>query len=151
MGKNAKWRLLVTTDLGLSFHKLMKIYQIRWSIEVFFKDSKQYLSLGKCQSNDFDAQIADTSLIMIRYIMMAFYRRIHYQQSIGGIFEEWSMKMIEATLAERLWQILIDLLLELAAIAGIDISELFVEIIRNKKVVEKIQKLPDIFEQAQRA
>ena len=151
MGKVAKWRLLVTTDLGLKIQKLIEIYQIRWGIEIFFKDSKQYLRLGKCQSNNFDAQIADTSLIMIRFMMMSFYKRIHHQKSIGGIFEEWSKKMMEATLAERLWQILIDLLLELSDIEGIDISTLFIEMIRNEKVVEKIQKLPDIFENAQRA
>jgi len=151
MGKTAKWRLLVTTDLSLSFIKLMKIYQIRWSVEIFFKDSKQYLGLGKCQSNDFDAQIADTSLIFIRYMMLSFYKRVHYQHSIGGIFEQWSKDMIEATLAEKLWQILIDLLMEFAQIAGIDISTFFKEVIRKDNVMEKIQRIPDIFENAQRA
>ena len=151
MGKNAKWRLLVTTDLSLKFTKLMEIYQIRWSIEIFFKDCKQYLGLGKCQSNDFDAQIADISLIFIRYMMLSFYKRIHYQHSIGGIFEEWSKSLIEATLVEKLWQILIDLLMEFAEIAGIDISTFFKEIIRKDNVMQKIRNIPNIFEKAQPA
>jgi IS4 transposase len=42
--KNAKhWTLLLTTDLSLSFVKAMELYQIRWSIEVLFKECKQYL------------------------------------------------------------------------------------------------------------
>ena len=151
MGKNAKWRLLITTDLWIKVRKLLEVYQIRWSIEVFFRDSKQYLQLGKCQSNDFDAQIADTSLIMIRFLMLSFYKRIHHQQSIGGLFEKLSEQIIEATLVQRLWQILIDLLLELSIIERIDISELFIQILRNKKVAEKIQKIPDIFKVDQRA
>ncbi len=35
-GKGGKWKVFLTTDTKLSFVKLMEIYQIRWSIEVFF-------------------------------------------------------------------------------------------------------------------
>jgi len=45
----------------------MELYQIRWSIEVLFKESKQYLRLGKSQNTDFCGQIADASLTMITY------------------------------------------------------------------------------------
>ncbi len=58
-------------------------------------------------------------------MMLSFYKRIHYQHSIVGIFEYWSKSMIEATLAEKLWQILIDSLMEFAEIAGIDIFDFF--------------------------
>jgi hypothetical protein len=33
--KRAKWRLIVTTNTSLSFNDTYKIYQIRWTIEVF--------------------------------------------------------------------------------------------------------------------
>ena len=36
MGKCKTWKLLVTTDLSVNFIRLMEVYQIRWSIEVFF-------------------------------------------------------------------------------------------------------------------
>jgi IS4 transposase len=64
-GKGGKWKVFLTTDTKLSFVKLIEIYQIRWSIEVFFKETKQLLNLGGCQSNDFDAQIADATISMI--------------------------------------------------------------------------------------
>jgi len=78
MGKSGKWHLLLTTDLNLSFIKLMEIYQIRWSIETFFKESKQYLGLSDCSSNTFDAQIADITISMMQHLMLSYFKRINY-------------------------------------------------------------------------
>ena len=47
-GNSEQWRLIVSSDLTLSYKKAMEIYQTRWAIEVFFKESKQYLNLGRC-------------------------------------------------------------------------------------------------------
>jgi IS4 transposase len=63
MNGQSQWKLLVTTDRKLSFIKAMRYYQIRWSIEVFFKDCKQNLGLNNCQSSDFDFNFVRTSLI----------------------------------------------------------------------------------------
>ena len=38
--KRGKWHLLITTDFTLTFNKAIEIYNIRWSIEVFFKEGK---------------------------------------------------------------------------------------------------------------
>ena len=46
LGRCNDWKLLLTTDLSLGFNKMMEIYHIRWSIETFFKEAKQYLHLG---------------------------------------------------------------------------------------------------------
>lgn len=140
MGRSTTWRLLITTDLSLSFKRLLEIYQIRWSIEVFFKECKQYLNLGKCYSSDFDAQIADTTLSMIQYVLLSYYKRTHYQQSIGGLFKELSQSIIE----ESLQQVFIELfnaLIELfAEIAGVDIMTFYEELICNPKSEEILKK-----------
>jgi IS4 transposase len=47
------------TDLILNYNKALKLYNNRWTIEVIFKELKQYLNFGKCQSNDFDVQVAE--------------------------------------------------------------------------------------------
>jgi hypothetical protein len=74
--KNAqKWTLLLTTDMSLSFLQAMELYQIRWSIEVMFRECKQYLRLGKAQNTDFYGQIADASLTLITYIILTLYKR----------------------------------------------------------------------------
>lgn len=49
--------MLLTTNQELEFEKAYQIYSVRWSIEVFFAETKKYLNLGGCQSQDFDAQI----------------------------------------------------------------------------------------------
>ena len=78
-GKNGKWKVFITTNVSLSFIKMIEIYQIRWSIEVFFKEARQLLGMGNCQSNDFDAQIADTTITLIQHILLTLrYRFDHY-------------------------------------------------------------------------
>jgi len=60
--------------------------QIR-TIEVMFRELKQHLQLGKCQSRDFDAQIASVTISMILYIFLSYFRRMNAYESIGGLFE----------------------------------------------------------------
>ncbi|MEA3451136.1 MAG: transposase, partial [Bacteroidota bacterium] len=70
----------------MSFTRIIEVYLVRWTIEVFFKENKQLLYLGKSQSRDFDEQIADISLSLVRYIFFNYYERIHYGMTIGGVF-----------------------------------------------------------------
>ena len=140
-----QWRLLATTDMKLTFIKAIEIYQIRWSIEVFFKDTKQHLGLGKCQSNDFDAQIADNTIVMIRYIILSLHKRIHYKQSIGGLFKELSDNMIEANLAQKLWHQFIELQLYIAEKLNCDFEILYNEIKRDKAANIKFAGVIEIF------
>ena len=106
-GKNGKWKVFVTTDTGLSFIKMIEIYQIRWSIEVFFKESKQLLGLGKCQANDFDSQIADTTITMIQYILLTLRYRFDHYESKGALFKGIEEDIIQYRLSERLWALFI--------------------------------------------
>ncbi len=53
-----QWHPFLCTDLELEPSEILKYYARRWSIEVFFKDAKQMLYLGKEQSETFDAVIA---------------------------------------------------------------------------------------------
>ena len=43
-GAGGDWKVILTTDTKLSFLQTIEIYQIRWSIEVFFKEAKQLLN-----------------------------------------------------------------------------------------------------------
>ena len=69
--KKGSWNGLMTTHTALTFEQAYKIYAVRWSIEVFFKESKQQLGLGKSQAQDFDAQIAATTLCMLQYNLLS--------------------------------------------------------------------------------
>ena len=46
------WNVLLTDDRNLNFAEAIKIYTKRWSIEVFFKETKQHLCLGKDHARD---------------------------------------------------------------------------------------------------
>jgi hypothetical protein len=130
-GRNNNWRMLVTTDLEISFSKIMEVYAIRWSIEVFFKECKQNLRLGKCQSNDFDAQIADATLCMIRYILLSYCERIRYGITIGGLFRELSQATIQDNLLTSLNGYFFELLKLCAEMVSVDFIGFYQELLRN--------------------
>ena len=128
-----KWQLIAATDLRLSYINAMEIYSLRWGIEVLFKECKQHLNLGKCQSNDFDAQIAETTISFMLYTMLAFYKRVHAYETMGSLFAHLKDQLIEATIAERLWLIFLELQKLMAEIFEIDVIEYFHKLINSEK------------------
>jgi hypothetical protein len=138
-GKNGKWKSIISSDLSLNFNQTIEIYQIRWSIEVFFKESKQLLNLGKSQSQDFDAQIADISLAMIQYIFLILQNSIEKYESLGKLFEQTKENNLELRLHERLVALLvavIDIIAELFEEA--DYNDVFEKIIYDEKAQNKL-------------
>lgn len=144
MGRSQNWHLLLTTNLTLNFIDLMEVYQIRWSIEVFFKECKQFLNLGKCKSSCFDAQITDTTITMIQHIMISYYKRINCQQTFGGLFEAISKEMVELDLVSRMIGLIWELIEVICSIAGFDFMELQEQLFENDQTMAIfIKMLPD--------
>ena len=137
--KNAKdWTLLLTTDLSLSFVKAMELYQIRWSIEVLFKECKQYLRLGKSQNTDFCGQIADATLTMITYTILTLYKRFEAYETLGGLFRDTQKEMIEKTLCERIEMVILRILRDLLEILCIDVEETLYRLTSSDKATKEI-------------
>jgi len=136
-GNNDNWKLIITTDLKLSFQRAIEIYQIRWTIEVFFKEAKQHLNLGKSQSNYFNAQIADTTICLLQYLLLALLKRFESYETIGGAFRNSKQAMIELTLAERILEIFLQIMKELAELLELD-YELIMEKLLHKDSSNKI-------------
>jgi hypothetical protein len=124
--RRRNWELLITTDLKLSFIDAMKIYRIRWGIEVFFKECKQHLHLGKCQSQDFDAQISDTTLSMIRYILLNQYKRFSDYETLGEVFTNTRIFTLKLTIGQRLWFFFLEICRQICELFEMD-EELFME------------------------
>lgn len=143
--KRSKWRLLLTTNLDLSFQQAMKIYSIRWTIEVLFKECKQLLNLGKCQSNDFDAQIADATISLIVYIMLSFHKRIHCYTSLGTLFAQYRDDFIEATVAEKLWHLFLTIQLTIAETFGIDYNDMMRVTFQSPEAQQALKSLLESF------
>ena len=141
IGSGSKWRLLLTNDLELGFNKLIETYHIRWSCEVFFKDAKQHLQLGKCQSINFDSQIGAATLSMMQYIMLLLYKQMHYGKSLGSIFDLLSSQAQEENITRYLMEIFWEIVNGIGEILKIDCIELFEEIIRDSHRAEEIMKL----------
>lgn len=141
-GVNGKWKVLVCTNTRLSFIEMIEIYQIRWTIEVFFKESKQLLGLGKCQSNNFDAQIADATITMIQHILLTMRYRIDNYESMQGLFSEIGEATIQQRLDRRLWGLFIEILNILESLfEGTDEDELIKRIFNDESAREKLALL----------
>lgn len=152
LGSGSKWKAFITNDLELGFNKLMETYHIRWSVEVFFKDAKQHLQLGKCQCNNFDSQIGATTLAMMQYIMLLLYKQMHYGQSLGNIFNMLSSQAEEENITRYLMEIFREIVNGIGKILKVDCMELFEEMIRDNQRAEEIMRLfSPVFEKKQAA
>ena len=136
--RRKNWELLVTTDLKLSFINALKIYRIRWGIEVFFKECKQYLLLGKCQSQDFDAQIADITLSLIRYIILNHCKRFQSYETLGEIFRDTRIFTLEFTLGQRIWFLFLEVCHQICEIFEMDEDLFMQKIISMPKFGESV-------------
>lgn len=118
--KNADWNGLLTTNTKLDFFEAYHIYSMRWSIEVFFKEGKGLLGLGKSQSRDFAAQIASVSVIVLQYNILSTVKRFAAYQTIGGLFHEATDGVIQLSVTERIWGVLQELVKIIAEAFEID-------------------------------
>ena len=133
-----KWSGLLSTDLELNFEQAYKIYGTRWSIEVFIKESKQHLGLGKCQSQDFDAQIAAITISMLQYNLLSMAKRFSDYETLGELFRSANADIIELTIFERIWLVMIEITSKLAELLDVDAEELMEKLIVDNQRFEKL-------------
>jgi len=141
-GKNGNWKVILSTDLSSDFNQTVEAYQVRWSIEVFFKETKQLLGLGKSQSTDFDVQIADTTITMVQYIFLAVQNRMDNYESLGRLFENTKAEILEMKLHHRLIALLIAIVQTLQEIfEQCDSDQLMEKLIHDPAVFEKLKPI----------
>ena len=64
------WVVFLCTDVTLSDTKILEIYALRWSIEVYFKEIKQHLGFLKEQSGRYQLAYASVHLAAMRYLLL---------------------------------------------------------------------------------
>lgn len=86
--RSKQWLALLSTNLDLPEEEVVRLYGKRWDIECFFKVAKSHLRLAKeCQSRNYDALVAHTSIVFARYIMLAVSSREEKDpKTIGQLF-----------------------------------------------------------------
>jgi hypothetical protein len=88
--KKSEWLAILSTDCTLSDQEIVRIYGMRWDIEVFFKTTKSILKLQKeFQVRSYDSLISHTTIVFARYIVLSWQNRCSRdQRTLGGMFYE---------------------------------------------------------------
>jgi len=109
--KKRQWLAILSTDCTLSDQEIIRIYGIRWDIEVFFKTVKSLLKLQKeFQGRSYDSMISHTTIVFTRYIVLSWQNRVSTDyRTLGGIFYELCDEIDELDWAFAL-QLLIEIL-----------------------------------------
>jgi len=102
------WLALLSTNIHLPDEDVVQIYGKRWNIEVFFKMVKQHLKLAKeIQCRDFDALIAQTTIVFMRYIFLAYRCRLETDhRTFGDLFYACCDELGDISFVEALYRIL---------------------------------------------
>ena len=82
------WVALLSTDTQLDENEIIRIYGMRWEIEVFFKMCKSYLKFAKeFQGRSYDMLIAHTTIVYMRYSMFSVIsRETNDAKTFGDLF-----------------------------------------------------------------
>ncbi|WP_084681086.1 IS4 family transposase [Desulfospira joergensenii] len=102
------WLALISTDINLSNEDIVRIYGKRWDIEVFFKMAKQHLKLAKeMQCRDYDALVAHTTIVFMRYMFLAYQNRIETDnRTFGELFYACCQEVSDISFVEALYRIM---------------------------------------------
>lgn len=86
--KKSEWLAILSTDCCLSEQEIIRIYGIRWDIEVFFKTTKSLLKLQKeFQGRSYDSLICHTTIVLTRYMVLSWQNRCSTDhRTLGGLF-----------------------------------------------------------------
>ncbi len=143
--RGTKWHAIITSDLKISGLRTFEIYQNRWSIEISFKELKQHLNYGKCQSTDFDAQISDITQSLMAYNFLSQIKTISEYQSIGLLFEELSSQWICPTMMQRFWKKIYRLIEQIAELFDLSITCLIEKCIMKDNFFSEMQRINSQF------
>lgn len=99
------WALFLTTAPEMSMSKILEIYALRWSIEVYFKEAKQHLGFLKEQTWSFASHTASIHLTAIRYLMLVYAKREIDELRVSDIRGQIKDQLTTLDFAQRLWQL----------------------------------------------
>lgn len=106
--KKSEWLAILSTDRTLSEQEIVRIYGMRWDIEVFFKTTKSLLKLQKeFQGRSYDGLISHTTIVFTRYIILSWQNRCNTDpRTIGGLFYDLCDEVNELDWAVALQQLI---------------------------------------------
>ncbi len=99
------WAIFLTTDVDMNVKKLLEIYALRWSIEVYFKEAKQHLGFLQEQTRSFASHTASIHLTAIRYLMLVYARIENEALRVCDLRSQVKDQMTTLDFGKRLWQL----------------------------------------------
>ena len=102
---------------------------------------KQLLDFGRCQSVHFSAQIASFTLTMMQYNILCTVKRFEAYETIRALFREAAAGTLELSAADRIWELVLDTILEIAEIISADASELLSAVIDENPKFHKLYQM----------
>ena len=99
------WVVFLCTNVTLSDAKILEVYALRWSIEVYFKEIKQNLGFLKEQSGRYQLAYASVHLAAMRYLLLFEAMLRSGQLTYGEIRDRESGRLQTLTYAAWLWHL----------------------------------------------
>ena len=90
---------------SLSDQRILQVYALRWSIEVYFKEIKQNLGLWKEQSGRYQVAYASVHLAALRYLLLFEGMLRSGRLTYGEFRDRQSGQILVLTYATLLWQL----------------------------------------------
>lgn len=131
-----EWLALLSTDTTITDEKIIQNYGMRWDIEVHFKTCKSLLGLAKeFQVRSYDAMVAHTTLVCVRYMMLSVENRDNKDdRSCGGIFYDLCAEADTISFAKSfvlLLTLFVNILKEKLMLTDDIINDLFTDFLKS--------------------
>jgi hypothetical protein len=99
------WAVFLTTDTALPPAEILKLYSLRWAIEVYFKEAKQHLGFLKEQSNHYAATITSIHLTAIRFCLLVIAKQTQGAATIAQVRQGLCGNSTDISFAGKLWHV----------------------------------------------
>lgn len=99
---------ILSTKVDLADEEIVHIYGKWWNVEVFFKMMKHYLNLERVtQLRNFVSSIGHITIVMSRYVFLAFEQRCHDDpRTLGTLFFSCSEERRDLSIVEAMERLL---------------------------------------------
>jgi hypothetical protein len=74
---------------------------------------------------NFSSQVAMTAITAMQYNLLSTARRFSDYETVGGLFKDATKSSVELTLTERIWDIMLEMVREIALCFNIEDEQIF--------------------------
>ena len=132
----SSWVVLLCTDAKMELADILETYALRWNIEVYFKEIKQYFGFGKEQSWQYAVTLASIHLAMIRYILFYYLSLVHSTFSFAELRNQMGLNLKIFSYGFMAWQsispIICEILDRYSTLAGKTVTDMIRSDIENQ-------------------